>query len=291
LNRSRQPLYSISIVPQAAPAEPPADTSIISLAYDIGPTGATFQPPVNLRFTYNELLLPAGVSEANLAVAFWQNEQWVEIDGGTIDPVNNSITVPVSHFTIFTVMAHTAAAKFEVSPLSLSPAVSNPAESVTVKTTVSNTGDLTGSYDVVLKVNGNASSTEKLNLAGHTSKEVSFTLKPDKEGTYTIDVNGTTAKLTVREAPAETTQTPMPAPAPAATPAKPAETRPMETALAPTEKPQATPTVTPAAPETPLVPIVGEPPKGMGSWLIFLIAAAAGAIIIALVYWRTRARA
>ncbi len=290
LNSNRQPLYSISIREQAVPADPPADTRIIGLVYDIGPSGATFQPPVNLKFTYSESLLPAGVSEDNLVIATWQDETWVELEGGTIDAVNNSITVPVSHFTIFTVMAHTAAAKFEVSSLNLSPAVSNPAESITVKTTVSNTGDLTGSYDVVLKVNGNVTSTEKLNLAGHTSKEVSFTLKLDKAGTYTIDINGTAATLTIREAPAETTETPTPTPAPTATLTKPAETRPPETAPAPTEKPTATATMTPAAPGTPSVPVVGEPPKGMGSWLIFLIVAAAGVIIIGLVYLRTRAR-
>jgi hypothetical protein len=243
LNRNGQPLNSISIIQQPAPADPPAETTIIGRVYDIGPSGAVFQPAVALKFNYGGFVLPDGVSEANLVVATWQNENWVEIDGGTVDPVNDTITVPISHFTIFTVMAHTEAAKFEVSTLKLSPSAVAPAESATVKATVSNTGDLIGTYSVVLKVNGNDTSTEKLSLAGHTSKEVSFTLKQDKAGTYSIDVNGVTATLTVRETqtPAETTPTVKPAPTSSAAPAKPAETTPAPAEIKPvgTETPQA----------------------------------------------------
>jgi uncharacterized membrane protein len=286
-----QTLYVIGIQQQTSYPAAPADTSIIGQVYDFYPSGATFSLPVNLTFTYTDAQIPAKASEDNLFVASWQSGKWVEVAGATIDKANNLITVSVRHFTVFTVMAHTVAASFEISDLEVSPSAVHPDETVTVSTTVANNGDLTGSCLITFRVNGEVSDTEIVNLAGHASQKVSFTLKPPKADVYTLDVNGKTATLTVSETtvekpeatPAEATTTPSKAETPTATTA-PAEVQPT-----PSTTPPATATITPAASETPAVPEVAQTPaKKNNLWFILIGIIAAGIIAIALVYWRTR---
>src|SRR4030067_1707888 len=102
---------------------PPArQPEIIGSVYDIGPSGATFDPPINLTITYDEANLPAGATEENLAIAPWDGSQWVELDGSQVNAASNTITAPVSHFSIFTVLAHSAPAAFVLSDFDISPA-------------------------------------------------------------------------------------------------------------------------------------------------------------------------
>jgi len=290
MNKAGQRLYSISIKDSATPSPAPVDTRFVSSTYDIGPGGAMFDPPISLVFTYLDSMVPAGVSEENLVMATWQDTKWVALEGNIVDPINNTITVPVSHFSIYTVIARTAAADFEVTELSLAPAEIHPDESTTVNAVITNNGDLSGSHEVTLLVNDSVTATEEINLAGHTSQEISFTLKPDKAGTYTINIFGITATLVVTEAPAEQEAeiTPVPAEAeseqPEETPA-PAEIQPL-----PSEEPEAPADIAPVVPE------VSAPETGAAQitqfkdWYIFLYVLAAGVVIIGLVYWRTHAR-
>ncbi|MCK4274278.1 MAG: hypothetical protein KAW90_05250, partial [Dehalococcoidales bacterium] len=287
-------LYTISIKDTTAPSAPPVDTKFIGTAYDIGPSGAIFNPPINLTFEYDDSRVPAGVNEENLVIATWQDGELVELEGCTIDAVNNTVTVPISHFSIYTIVAHTAAASFEVSELTITPAEISPDESASVSATIANTGDLAGSYEVTLTVNESATATEEVNLAGHASQKLSFTLEPDKVGTYTINVGGMTATLIVSEVPAETEEEP----APAETPATPPETESVQPEVTPaTAEIQPAPSEEPEAPAeiAPVVPEVSAPeaeaaPTGISNWLIFIYVAAAGAVVIGLVYLLTRTR-
>ncbi len=287
LNKAGQRLYTISIKDSPVPAPAPVDTRFVGSTYDIGPSGATFDPPISLVFTYLESMLPAGVSEENLVMATWQDTKWVLIEDSVVDPANNTLTVPVSHFSIYTIIVPTAAADFKVTELSLAPAEIHPDESATVSAVITNNGDLSGSYEVTLAVNDSITATEEINLAGHTSQEVDFTLKPDKVGTYTIDICGITATLVVTEAPVEPEAGTPPVPAeteseqPEETPA-PAEVQPL-----PSEEPEAPADIAPVVPE---VSETTAAQTQFKDWYIFLYALAAGAVIIGLVYWRTRAR-
>ncbi len=284
-------LYSITINNTEAPASPPAETKYVGLTYDIGPDGATFNPPIDLTFTYNESLVPEGINEANLVIVTWQDGEWVELPGCTIDPANHTITVPISHFSIYTVMAHTAAANLEVTGLTIAPEEIYAGESVTVSALVTNTGDFQGSQELSLTVSEDVTATEEVSLAGHASRELSFTLQPDEAGTYTISIGGTTATLTVIAAPGEIVEEPT---VPAETPEEEIPTAPAaeepEVIAAPAEAEEE---LTAPAGTSPVVPEVSAPatekaPKGITDWLIFVCVAIAGAIIIGLVYWRMR---
>jgi hypothetical protein len=288
-NRAGQPLYTISVKEKSAPSAPPAYTKVIGLVYDLGPGGATFDPPISLTFTYDESEIPAGAAEENLAVATWQDGNWVELEGSTVDPTSNTITAPVSHFTVFTVMAHNAPAEFEITAFDISPAVVNPDESVTIIATITNTGDLAGSHEATLMINEGVTAVEELSLAGHASQQVTFTLKPHNAGSYAVDVNGLSATLVVREAarpeeeqpPSEelvTTSEVPPAEAPwttAEAPAEPSITQPASPEVS---------AVPPALYPTPSAPPDKTQPSQISLWLI--IGIAAGVIVLGAGIWQ-----
>ncbi|MFC1962787.1 helix-turn-helix domain-containing protein [Chloroflexota bacterium] len=96
---------SVSEVSRGRAPAPPKGSSIIGLPYDLGPDGATFDPPATITFTYDPASIPEGVSEESLTIAFWDvsTRTWVEIEC-TVDPATNTITARVSHFTLFTIM-------------------------------------------------------------------------------------------------------------------------------------------------------------------------------------------
>ncbi len=206
-----EPLSEISILEMAEPPAPPADASIVGLPYDLGPDGATFDPEITLTFTYDPDEIPEGVNEEDLVIAIWDEDanEWVELEDCVVDPVTHTITAPVSHFTAFTIIGampveEVAPAAFTVSALSISPTEVNVGESVSISLRVANTGDLSGSYKVTLKINNAVVQTQSVTVAGGASKTVTFTTAQDVAGTYAIDVNGLSDTFTVKtvQAPA-----------------------------------------------------------------------------------------
>jgi len=108
-------------------------------------------------------------------------------------------------------------ATFITSDLTISPAEVDIGESVTIGVLVTNTGDLTGSYEVTLKIDNVPVATEDVTLAGGKSETVTFTIAKDTEGRYTVDIDGKVGHFTVI-VPSPPTPTPVPAPTPRPTP-------------------------------------------------------------------------
>jgi len=92
----------------APPAPPPAGKALVTNVYDFGPDGATFDPPVDLAIAYDPALLPPGVAESSLRIAFHENGGWKEIDT-VVDPGKNVARAKISHYTEFTVVAPSSA--------------------------------------------------------------------------------------------------------------------------------------------------------------------------------------
>jgi hypothetical protein len=49
----------------------PAGANIIGLAYDFQPAGITFSPAAIVRFSYDPKLLPDGIAETSLQIAYF----------------------------------------------------------------------------------------------------------------------------------------------------------------------------------------------------------------------------
>ncbi len=93
--------------------------------------------------------------------------------------------------------APSAPAAFTVSALSISPIEVDTGDTVTISILVTNTGDLTGSYEVTLKIDNKVVATKGVTLAGGASQKVIFTTSKDIDGTYVLNVNGLRGTFTV----------------------------------------------------------------------------------------------
>ena len=109
LDKDGNPLTTLTAEVDPSPHDPPEGDHIIGLAYDFGPDGATFDPPVTITWTYDPDDLPDDVDEEDMVVAFYDEAEgkWVECTC-TCDPGTNCITVSISHFTHFAVIGRVA---------------------------------------------------------------------------------------------------------------------------------------------------------------------------------------
>ena len=201
LTEDGEPLSEISIVEVAELPPLPEDfqASVIGLAYDVELDGATFEPPMTLTLEYDESLIPEAVDEENLVIAMWaeQIDEWFNLDG-TVDAENNTITTEIGHLTDFTILAYTRPAVFTASDLSIAPAEVGIGEEVTINLLITNTGDLTGSYAVVLKIDDIEVETKEVTLSGSNNVMVNFSITPDAEGVYTVAVSGLAGTFEVK---------------------------------------------------------------------------------------------
>ncbi|HEY82864.1 MAG TPA: hypothetical protein G4O01_06195 [Dehalococcoidia bacterium] len=199
-NRMGSLLSSISIKEMAEPPAPPAETAIIGPVYNIGPDGATFDPPIELTLKYDPSLLPPGANEKKLVIAWWDKmaKEWVELES-SVDPEADTITAKVSHFTAFAILVPTRPASFTLADLKITPTEIYLGESVSISIQLTNTGDLTGSYEVSLKIDDSVVETKEVTLEGGDSETVSFSLTPNKVGEYSVDVGGLQGTFVVKE--------------------------------------------------------------------------------------------
>ena len=106
------PLQSITVEEVCFDIPPaPKGAYIIGCAYDYKPDGAIFIPPITMTLKYDPGLVPAGVDESKLVIAFYDTatRTWV-VCPSIADTVNHVITAQISHFTLFAVYAPAPAA-------------------------------------------------------------------------------------------------------------------------------------------------------------------------------------
>jgi hypothetical protein len=97
-------------------------------------------------------------------------------------------TQPVQTTTAITTTAEPAA--FSVSNLTFWPDIIEPDEEFAIRVTVTNTGGIQGTYDVVLYIEGRVEQTRSVTLDAGASEEVEFRLMSySMEGTYNVTVD------------------------------------------------------------------------------------------------------
>jgi len=226
LDRNGNRLGSLKMAVDESPPSPPEDAHIIGLAYDFGPDGATFDPPITLTWSYDPDALPEGVAEEDLVIAYYDEDKdkWVELDC-VVDTENDTITASVEHFSKFAIIGTItplpplpAPAAFSVSSLSVKPAEVKPDESVTIAVSVANTGGTEGSYTVVLKINGVKEEEKRVTVAAGGSQDVSFSVAKADAGTYSVALDGLSGSFHVITPVPIVTPEPTPTPTPTPTP-------------------------------------------------------------------------
>ena len=102
LDAQGKPLTSLTAVIEPSPPSPPPGGAIL-LAYNLGPDGATFEPPITLTIEYDPEALPEGFAEEDLYIAYWDGSKWVALTT-TVNTAANTVSCLVSHFTIFAII-------------------------------------------------------------------------------------------------------------------------------------------------------------------------------------------
>jgi len=84
-----------------------ADTITIGAHIIAGPDGITFDQPITITISHDPDDLPPRAYEGDLVIALWDEAagDWFELEGSTVDTVNNTISAPVSHFSRYTILA------------------------------------------------------------------------------------------------------------------------------------------------------------------------------------------
>ena len=104
LTSSGAPLTQISIIHMTTPPRFQTGAAMVTIAYDFQPSGATFNPPLNVRFSYNPTLIPAGVAETSLQIASYDSTEnaWNTLPS-TVDTTTHFIYAQIAHFTPYAV--------------------------------------------------------------------------------------------------------------------------------------------------------------------------------------------
>jgi hypothetical protein len=270
-SRTGQRLRYVTIKNKPAPSDLAAECEYLCLVYDIGPIGANFDPLAYLIFKYGDADVPEGVAEENLVLATWQDGVWVELDGCVVDSDNNTITAPVTHLSVFTAMAHTAPARFEVTGITATPAAVQPDEPTTISVIVTNAGDLTEAFTVVLKTNDTDEQNKTVTLKGGESQKVSFIVTQGTAGEYSVSIGDLSGKFTVIEPGPEGEAIEVPVPEPPSPSPTPTE-QPIETLVTPTQPG--------AKPEPSVQHIIKPTPSGGISWWLIAIYVVVGLILV-----------
>jgi hypothetical protein len=123
-----------------------------------------------------------------------------------------TFSAPINHFSIYGILAEleptapTQPAHFVPSGLSITPNVektifvTTTGETVTITANIANDGGQEGTYDVILKLNGQTVDTKTVTVGAGQSKQVSFTQSGLGYGQYEVEVAGLTGEFTASRA-------------------------------------------------------------------------------------------
>jgi hypothetical protein len=199
-------LTSIIIKEWSDYPEPPKYYKIIPPVYQMTPIGATFDPSIGLSISYDGSLVPELLAENKLMIATCESrgDEW-EVLESIVDPENDTIKAKVSHFSFFAVMAPTRPASFEISELSVTPEQADSGEAVSISAVITNTGDLTGSHELSIKLNGELIEIKDIALDGGESQTVIFDVNHEAIGVHEANIGELSAIFTVQEPKAPAT--------------------------------------------------------------------------------------
>jgi hypothetical protein len=129
-----------------------------------------------------------------------------------VDTTKNTVTVPISHFSVYAILCFEAPepAVFELGSLIISPAEIYAGETLDISVLVTNTGGVAGNHQVMLKIDGLVESIEEFALDAGASKVVDFAIGELKAGSHVVDVNGLSASILVREPANMVSEPPVP---------------------------------------------------------------------------------
>lgn len=215
LDSNSNPIASISTMSVPDPPLPPPDVSIVGSVFDLEPSGATFNPAIEITFTYDDGNIPSGAVETDLQLAFYDDTSaaWVSLES-TVDTANKTVSAQAEHFTNYAIIVQLSPspADFTVSDLVIYPSVVDYEDMVNISVNVTNTGGSSGNYTLILKINEQNTGAMTVTLDAGETQTFTFTLVGQAVGYYTADLNGLIGDYEVTESPPPETKTITPPP-------------------------------------------------------------------------------
>ena len=120
--------------------------------------------------------------------------------------VAGTYSLAVESQSVSFVITQPKAAAFILAALQISKTSATVGEELTVTVTVSNTGELSGSYPLKVTLDGVEKFSESVTIDGGQSVTKTYAVSSDSAGTHTVAVDGSNVQFTVAAPP-------MPAPA------------------------------------------------------------------------------
>ena len=194
------PLSWVFIQPEDDFPMPSEGLAMLSLAYDVSPYGATFDPYATIQMVFNPADIPDGVDELDLFIATLNEDtgKWVRLESH-VDPENHTVSTEIFHLSLYAVMAGTKPADISVTRVTIMPEEIYEGDDATATVSLVNNGDFTGTYEAILRINDTIEETKEVDIAGNDSVDISFDLAGLEYGTYQIAVGEVTKILTVLE--------------------------------------------------------------------------------------------
>lgn len=106
LDEDEEPLHIIHAVIDPSPPPAAGNAYVVSSVYNLGPKGATFDPPLLLTLGYNPERLPEGLGENELYIAYHNGTKWCTVDYKKVDTKPYSVTTHLYdfNFTSFAIL-------------------------------------------------------------------------------------------------------------------------------------------------------------------------------------------
>ena len=104
LDKDGKGLRSLSTHEDTDPPPLPKGDNFIGLPFTLGPSGATFDPPLLFTWTYNPEDIPEGVAPEDINIVYWDGTKWITLTG-VVNTETHTVTAEVSHFTTFALVA------------------------------------------------------------------------------------------------------------------------------------------------------------------------------------------
>jgi hypothetical protein len=89
-------------------------------------------------------------------------------------------------------------AAFNISSLTISPLVSNIGDNIDASAVLNNTGDMAGTYKIVLAIDDNIVDTEEVTIEGNSNVPFGFSFIADKTGQHKVSIGGLIAPFEVK---------------------------------------------------------------------------------------------
>ncbi len=113
-------------------------------------------------------------------------------------PTTSNLTPPPQSASP-TASVQPAPAKFQVTSIDIAPIVVSLGEKIAVTANVGNIGGTRGSYSLTLKVNGAIQETKDLTIGPGSTQTTVFNVVKDVPGLYTVEIEGFTEIVRVKE--------------------------------------------------------------------------------------------